>query len=75
MDAQLDHIVGKCRLAREQGYGVLSTGEKLAVALVLNRADWLKEMDYTIAEAIDRVGLDWVTRLRTAERILADDTP
>ncbi|MFT3761992.1 MAG: hypothetical protein QM761_05125 [Pseudoxanthomonas sp.] len=31
---------------------VLSTGEKLAVALVLKRPDWLASMDYTMAEAI-----------------------
>jgi hypothetical protein len=71
MDHQLNHIVDKCRQARDFGYGALSTGEKLAVALVLNRADWLAEMNYTIAEAIDRVDCDWVKRLRQAERILA----
>ena len=29
---------------------------KVAVALVLNRADWLAEIQYTIAEAIERSG-------------------
>ena len=43
-------------------WAVQSTGEKVAVALVLNRADWLVEQDYTIAEAIERLvpsGLRW----------------
>ena len=40
--------------ARMGGPGPLSTGEALTAALVLNRHDWLDEMDYTIAEALDR---------------------
>jgi hypothetical protein len=28
-----------------------STGEKLAVALALNRLDWIAEMGYSVAEA------------------------
>lgn len=35
--------------------GVLSTGEFLAVALILNRADWIAEMGYTLADAIYRL--------------------
>jgi hypothetical protein len=34
---------------------VQSTGEKLAVAFALNRADWLAEFGYTLVEAIERV--------------------
>lgn len=41
-------------------FGVLSTGEKLAVALVLDRADLLARMDYTILQAVERVGNDWL---------------
>jgi len=41
-------------------WAVQSTGEKVAVALVLNRADWLEEIGYTIAEAIERAGQDWI---------------
>lgn len=47
-----------------------STGEKLAAALVLNRQDWLYEMNYTIAEAIDRVGTDWVAVIPLVEKTL-----
>lgn len=40
--------------------GVLSTGEFIAVALVLNRFDWLKENKYTMLEAVDRLGEEWL---------------
>ena len=52
---------------------VLSTGEQLAVALVLNRPEWLAESKYTLCEAIDRLGSDWVSRLRAVERALKMD--
>lgn len=35
--------------------GVLSTGQLLSVAIVLNKPDWLREEGYTLADAIDRV--------------------
>ena len=57
--AAFDHLLGKCREARDGGLGYLSTGERLAAALVLNRADWLEEDQYTIVEAIDRIGPQW----------------
>lgn len=47
---------------------VLSTSEGLAVALILNRADWLAEAKYTIPEAVDRVGAKLVAVLRRVER-------
>jgi len=42
----------------EYNFGVLSTGEQIAVALVLNRADMLTPHG-TILEAIDRLGRPW----------------
>lgn len=69
----LDQIVSKARDAKAGGFGVLSTGEKLAAALVLNRADWLASMDYTMAEAIGRVGADWLARIPEAARMLGDE--
>lgn len=50
-----------------------STGEKVAVALVLNRADWLAEIQYTLAEAIERSGPDWVSVIPQVARQLADE--
>ncbi len=41
------HLLNKARNAMRCGRGawaVQSTGEKVAVALVLNRADWLEEI-------------------------------
>lgn len=35
--------------------GYLSTGEAVTAALVLNRADWLKKLNYTMAEAVYRL--------------------
>ena len=61
--------------ARMGGPGPLSTGEALTAALVLNRHDWLDEMDYTIAEALDRIYTDTVQHLRDAERALRREVP
>lgn len=50
-----------------------STGERVAVALVLNRADWLAEIDYTIAQAIERSGAEWVALIPQVARQLAEE--
>lgn len=55
---------------RNDGPGPLSTGESLAVALILNRADWLKQMNYSIVEALARIGEEWTAELRRAEQIV-----
>jgi len=49
---------------------VLSTGEYLAAALLLNRSDWLDEKSYTMVEAIDRIGPQWLAELRNVESVL-----
>jgi len=69
----LNDILIKSRDAAKGGFDVLSTGEKLAAALVLNRPDWLRDMDYTMAEAIDRVGRDWLAQIPQAARILDEE--
>lgn len=69
----LARILRSARFARKEGYGVLSTGEQLAAALALNRADWLAEMDYTIGQALERLPADWITTIPDASRILRDD--
>ena len=50
-----------------------STSQALGTALVLNRADWLAEMRYTIAEALDRIGPDWAQAIPAVERALRND--
>lgn len=72
--SEIDHIIRKSRDAKHGGFGVLSTGEKLTAALVLSRAGWLASMDYTMAEAIDRVGPAWLALIPEAARQLAYET-
>jgi len=70
------HLLNKARNAKRGGrnaWAVKSTGEKVAVALVLNRADWLAEYDYTLAEAIERAGYEWVAMIPQVARQLANE--
>jgi hypothetical protein len=76
MSGQYEQLVRKSREAKRGGHdvwAVQSTGEKLAVALALNRADWLEEMRYTIAEAIERSGQEWVAIIPQVARQLAEE--
>jgi hypothetical protein len=54
-------IRAKVRLVTqaEQSFGTLSTGERIAVALVLDRYDLLQDVWGTMLEAIHRLGPDW----------------
>jgi hypothetical protein len=74
--AGFQQLIRKARDARVGGFdawSVQSTGEKVAVALVLNRADWLDKIGYTIPEAIDRCGPSWVAMIPDVARVLADE--
>jgi len=46
-------------LAEEQNFGVLSSGERIAVALVLDRYDLLQEAWGTMLASLDRLGPLW----------------
>jgi hypothetical protein len=75
-DNEYQKLLGKSRDAKRGGrdaWSVMSTGEKVAVALVLNRPEWLTEYGYTIAEAIDRTGPAWVSLIPKVARDLADE--
>jgi hypothetical protein len=75
-DPEYRHLLAKARDAKAGGrdaWAMQSTGEKLAVALVLNRPDWIASMDYTLAEAIERVGAEWLPLIPRAERQLRDE--
>lgn len=72
-DHILNQILDKSRTARDVNFNVLSTGEKLAAALVLNQHEWLVKMDHTMAEAIEHVGADWPTRIPEAARLIAHE--
>jgi len=69
----LEHLVMKSKHAAHGGFGCLSTGEKLAAALILNRTDWLNSMSYTIAEAIERVGPEWVKFIPAAAKAVSEE--
>ena len=76
MNDRYEHLLRKSRDARRGGHdawAVQSTGERVAVALVLNRADWLAEVQYTIAEAIERSGQEWVAIIPQVARQLAEE--
>ena len=75
-NSRYDHLLRKAQDAKHGGHeawAVQSTGEKVAVALVLNRADWLAEHGYTIAEAIERTGPEWVEMIPQIARQLAEE--
>ncbi|AAM37477.1 conserved hypothetical protein [Xanthomonas citri pv. citri str. 306] len=42
---------------------------------MLNRHDWLAELGYTIAQALDRIDSDTAQHLRDAERVLRLEVP
>jgi len=76
MNDRYEHLLRKSRDAKRGGHdawGVQSTGEKVAVALVLNRADWLTQFEYTIPEAIERSGAEWVAVIPLVARQLAEE--
>jgi hypothetical protein len=66
----MGQLVGMACLARDLPYRewpAWSTGEVVAVALILNRADVLHHEGYTALQAIEAVSLDAVT-LRALQR-------
>ena len=76
MNDRFAHLLRKSREGKQGGHdawAVQSTGEKAAVALVLNRADWLAEHGYTIAEAIERTGPEWVEMIPQIASQLAEE--
>jgi hypothetical protein len=66
MDAtfeRLDTIAIAVARGDVTGVGVLSTGEKVYVALAANDLALLESWNYTIVEAIDRLGTQWTAAL------------
>lgn len=66
MSTIYDHLMSKAQDAVTGGreaWECQSTGERLAVAMVLNRADWLGSMGYTLAQAVERIGLAWLEQV------------
>lgn len=44
--------------------GAWSTGKRIAVALTLNRADWLASLEVTMLDAMQRLEGPWLTACR-----------
>jgi hypothetical protein len=61
MNAAEAQIRAKVRLVVQSGlsFATLSTGERIAVALVLDRHDLLHDVWGTMLEAVHRLGPEW----------------
>lgn len=59
--------------ANEDRFGVFSTGEKLAIALVLDRKDLLEKIHggYSMLEAVKRLGADWTEAALIVQRSMS----
>ena len=70
MNAAEAQIRAKVRtvLADQDAFGVLSTGERIAVALVLDRYDLLESTWGTMLEAVDRLGPHWIEAALRVQR-------
>ena len=76
MNAEFQHFMAKAADAMRGGYdawAVQSTGERVAVAVVLNRPDWLALTGYTITEALQRMGPEWVNIAPLVANALRDE--
>jgi hypothetical protein len=61
-------------LANEANFGVLSTGERIAVAMVLNRFDLVSKYG-SILEAIDRLNQEWTQAALHIQRDGFEENP
>jgi hypothetical protein len=68
--AAADQIRAKVKMvaADETTFGVLSTGERIAVALVLERYDLLQRAWGHVLESIDRLGPVWTAAALRVQR-------
>ena len=80
-DGEYRRFLVKAQEAKRGGretWVVMSTGEKVCVALALNRPDWLADFSngfqdsYTLAQAIERAG-NWLQYVPAVERELRDE--
>jgi hypothetical protein len=55
-------------VADETQFGILSTGERIAVALVLDRYDLIQRAWGSMAEAVYRLGEEWTQAALRVQR-------
>ena len=71
-----NHLLAKARAAQRGGkrsWAVQSTGERCAVALLLTKTSWLRSMDYTVLEALQRLDYDWRALLPAVAQALREE--
>lgn len=51
-----EHLLEKAREGAAHGIVRMTLPDKLAVALLLNRHDWLTKLDFTMVQALERLG-------------------
>lgn len=76
MSRAYDDLLDKARAAEiggESAWSPLSTRDKLAVALVLNRPDWISSLGYTLGEAIGHLEVDSLAAVPDVERAVRGD--
>jgi hypothetical protein len=71
MNAKLERMIATMVDAVEKDtsrIGVFSTGEQIAVALVLDRGDLFPHGGYTMLEAVERLGTEWTQAALQVQR-------
>lgn len=59
-DATYRHVMYCAKAMRSRSGGELSTGERLTGAVANGKLHILKQMGYTLPEALNRIGASWV---------------
>jgi ribonucleotide reductase beta subunit family protein with ferritin-like domain len=70
MSAAETQILEKVQMVAQdaRSFGVLSTGERIAVALVFDRQDLLQKAWGTMLEAVHRLGPEWTLAALRVQR-------
>ncbi len=68
MQWQIEKIIEVANELQRTGCTVASTGERIAAAFVLNRADYLPDSYRNIIEAWDRLDDEWQGYVRLIQR-------
>ncbi len=70
MNAAESQILAKVRMVAHDAlsFGTLSTGERIAVAMVLDRYDLLQDAWGSMLEAVHRLGPEWTEAALRVQR-------
>jgi hypothetical protein len=70
------YLLNTVRYAAQHGrcaWTELSDCDRVAVALALDHADWLEEFGFTLAEAVEQAGMEWIAIIPQIARQLAEE--